>query len=68
VPAFICRTVGLFQISSPVSGQIEELMKKCLVQVGVLKEGFVAPVAVAQVTDSILGADSFSAGLFPFFD
>jgi hypothetical protein len=52
----------------PCLGQIEELMKKCLVQVGVLKEGFVAPVAVAQVTDSILGADSFNTGLFPFFD
>jgi hypothetical protein len=49
-------------------GQIEELMKKCLVQVGALKEGFVAPVVVAQVTDSTFGANGFNTGLFPFFD
>jgi hypothetical protein len=52
----------------PGLGQIEELMKKCLVQVGALKEGFVAPVVVAQVTDSTFGANGFNTGLFPFFD
>jgi hypothetical protein len=48
----------------PGLGEIEELMKECLVQVGALKEGFVAPVAVALVTDSIFSADGFYAILF----
>jgi hypothetical protein len=52
----------------PGLGEIEELMKECLVQVGALKEGFVAPVAVALVTNSIFSADGFNTGLLPFFD
>jgi hypothetical protein len=45
-------------------GQIEELMKKCLVQVSALKEGFVAPVVVAQVIDSIFGARRLQHGSY----
>ena len=53
----------------PGLGQIEELMKKCLVQVGALKEGFVSPLAVALVTNVIFRAQAaLTPVFFPFFD